>query len=97
MRYINKVKSRHVVGLPTFVVIIIVVKKGFNVRAMFDQSCFSLSVNHNTLHHFFACTFYHFTCLPILEGSITGITKYGYDKYFSIAAWGKSGGSYDAK
>ena len=28
---------------------------------------------------------------------IKRITKYDYDKYFSIYAWGKSGGSCDAK
>ena len=78
-------------------VINIVVKKGFNVRDMFAQCYFALPVNHNTLHHFFAWKFYHFTCLNILEGAIIRITKYDHDRYFSISAWGKSVGSFDAK
>ena len=32
-----------------------------------------------------------------MEGDITRITNYDYYKYFSIVAWGKSGGSCDAK
>ena len=79
------------------VVISIVVKKGFNVRAMFAQSYFALPVLHNVLHHFFSWAFYHFTCLPILEGYIIIITNYEYDKYFSISTWGKSGASCDIK
>ena len=78
------------------VVIRIVVKKGFNVQAMIDQYYFALPVNHNTLHHFF-WNFNHFTFLPILEGAIIGITNHDYDKYFSIATWGKSDESCDAK
>ena len=70
-----------------FVVIVIVVKTGFNVRDMFHQYYFSLSVNHNTLH-FFAWTFYHFTCLPILEGDVIRIPDYEYDKYLSISTYG---------
>ena len=35
------------------VVIRIVLKTGFNVRAMFVQFYFALPVNHNTLHHLF--------------------------------------------
>ena len=64
---------------------------------MFSQYYFALPVNHNTLHHIFSCTFYHFTSLPILEGAMIRITNYEYDKYFSIYAWGKSGGPCDAK
>ena len=32
-----------------------------------------------------------------MEGDIVRITNCDYDKYFSIAAWGKSGGTCDAK
>ena len=64
---------------------------------MFDQSHFILPMFHNISHHFFACKFYHFTCLPILEGYVISITSYEYDKYFSTGAWGKPGGSCDAK
>ena len=70
------------------VVIIIVVKNRFNVRYMFDQSYFALPVHHNTLHYFFAYTFYHFTCLPILEGDIIRITNHDYDEYLSISELG---------
>ena len=38
--------------------------------------------------NFFAWKFYHFTCLTILEGDILQMTRYDYDKYFVIAAWG---------
>ena len=64
---------------------------------MFAQSYFVLPVNHNTLDHFFAWTFYHFTCFHILEGAIIRITKYDYNKYFSITALAISGGSCDLK
>ena len=75
----------------------IVAKAGFNVRSMFDQYYFLLPVLHKIFHHFVSWKFYHLTCLPILEGYTTRITNYDYDKYFSIAAWRKSGGSCDAK
>ena len=60
---------------------------------MFAQSYFELAVVHNILHHFFVWIFYHFPYLPILEVDMALITKYEYDKYFSIATWGKQGGS----
>ena len=40
---------------------------------------------------------YPFTCLHIPKGYIVQITKYDYDRYFSIAVRGKSCGTYDAK
>ena len=49
------------------------------------------------LNNCFAWIFHHLTCLNILEGDITSITNYDYYKYFSISAWGISGGSCDAK
>ena len=64
---------------------------------MFAQSYFALPELHNILHHFFAWTFYHFTCLPILEGDIIRIANYDHDKYFTIAAWGESVGLWDEK
>ena len=64
---------------------------------MFVESYFSLPVLYNILHHFFALKFYHFNCLPILEGDIIRITNYDYDIYFSISVWGKSDGSCDAE
>ena len=64
---------------------------------MFAQYYFVIPVLHNILNHFFALTLYHFTCLPILEGDITRITKYDYDKYFIISALVNSGGTCDAK
>ena len=98
LRYVKKVKCRHGIGIPTTCVYQNYGDKtDFNVRAMFYQSYFSLPVLHNILHHFFAWTFYNFTCFPINEGYILRITNYGYDKYFSISAHGKSGGSRDEK
>ena len=96
--YTNKVKYRHDIGLPTACDYHNCGEKiGSNVRAIFDQYYFSLPVLHNILHHFSAWTFYHFTYLPILERYILCITNYDYDKYFSIAAWIKSGATCDAK
>ena len=60
---------------------------------MFVQFYFTLPVIYNILHPFFAWNFYHFAYLPILEGGIVRISNYDYDKYFSIDAWVKSGGS----
>ena len=64
---------------------------------MFYQSYFGLLIFHNILHHCFAWKFYNFTFLPIFEVGIISITNNDYDKYFSIEAWGKPGGSCDAK
>ena len=64
---------------------------------MFAKYYFVLPLIHNILHHFFTWAFFHLTCLPILEGYILPIENYDYDKYFSTAAWGKSGGTCDAK
>ena len=88
--YINNVKSRHVIRLPTTC--------GYHrVIYMYSKSYFSVPVNHNTLHHFFASTFYHFPCLHILKEAVISITNYNYGKYFSIAAWVIFGVSYDSK
>ena len=72
-------------------------KSGFNVRAMFSQSYFSLPVLHNILNHFLTRTFDQFTCLPILEVDINIIINYDNDTYFSISTWEKLGASCDAK
>ena len=64
-----------------------------NIRA----SYFVLPVNENIFHHYFNCTFYHFTCLIISKGDKIRITKYDYNKYFSIAVWVKPGEYYDIK
>ena len=61
------------------------------MKAMFDQYYFSLSLLNKILHNYFACTFYHFSCLSILEGGIIRMTKYDHDKYLSIATWGELG------
>ena len=95
MRYIRKVKSRYGIVTPTtYGYQHCVEKTGFNVRAMFAQSYLALPVLNNILHHFFAWTFHHFTFSPILEDDIVRTINYDYDKYFSITAWGKSGGSH---
>ena len=53
LRYINRAKSRHGIGLPTTCGYYNCGgKTGFNIIAMFALSYFSLPVNHNTLHHF---------------------------------------------
>ena len=91
-RYINKAKHRHVIGLlKACGYYNCGGKTGFIVRDMFDQYYSALPVNYNKLHHF-SWTFYHLTCLPILEGDTIRITNYDHDKYFSISTWGKSGG-----
>ena len=75
----------------------IVVRK----RALMIEICLiSLTLNYQsnkTYCIFFAWAFYHFTCFTVLEGDIVRIRNYDYDKYFKIAAWGKSGGTCDAK
>ena len=71
-------------------------KTGFNVRSMFAQSYYALPLYHKILY-IFSLTCYHFTCLPIPEVDIVWIKNYDYNKYFSIDAWVKSGGSCDAK
>ena len=50
---------------------------------MFDKSYFELKVLHKIFHNLFAWTFYHFTCLPLLEGDIVRIINYNHDIYFS--------------
>ena len=94
--YTKKVKSRHGIGLSTTNAHHNFGKKTvFTVRDMFDRYYFSLPVLHNILHDLFARTFHHFPCYPIMGGEIVRIEKYHHDKYFSIAAWGNSGGSFD--
>ena len=58
---------------------------------------FVLPLLHNILYLFFAWTFYHFACLPILELDIVRISNYDHDKYFRIAACRKSGVPVDAR
>ena len=76
--------------------IIIVVRK----QVLMFELCFlgiTLHYQYYTTYLFFSCIFYHFTCLPILEGDIVRIANYDHDKRSSIHAWGKSAGSCDAK
>ena len=97
LRYINKVKSRHGIELPTTC--------GYQncgeKRVLMLELCLLDLIFHyqyyTTYCIFFHWAFYHFTCLPILRGDIIRITNYDNDKYFTIAAWGESGGSRDAK
>ena len=51
-------KSRHIFGIPKLVIIIIVAKNGFIIRAMFAKYNFVLPVLHNILPFF---------CLNTLE------------------------------
>ena len=98
MRYINKVKPRKGFGPPTTCGYQNCGEKTcFNVRAMFAQYEFASTVLQNILHHFFAWEFCRFTCLPITKGCIVQITNHDYDKYFSISALEKSGGTCDPK
>ena len=84
----NDFKSRRGIRLPTICEDQNCGKEtGFCGRAMFVQYNFALPVLHNILHHFFACKFYHFTCLTVLEGDMVWITNYDYNKYFSISEW----------
>ena len=93
LRYLNKVKSRHVIGLPTVCEYQHFDEKiGYNVRTMFVQSYCSLLVLYNILHGEFVWKFYHFTCLHIMEGGIVHNRNKDHDKYLSIYVWGKSGG-----
>ena len=74
MKYINKLNKIHGIGLLTTCGYQYCgVKTYFNVIAMFDHSYFVLPVLQNTLHHFFAWIFYHFTFLPIFGGDIIRI------------------------
>ena len=53
--------------------------------------------DYYTTYFIFLWVFCHFTCLYIMDGDILWIVNYGYDKYFSIAAWRESGGTCEAK
>ena len=64
---------------------------------MFPQSYFALPVFQKYFTFFPPWASQNFTCLPILEGDIVQIKNYDYDKYFSISAWRKLGGTYDTK
>ena len=98
LSYIKKVKFRHVIKLTTTCGYKNCdEQRGFNVRYTFAKYYFALPVLHNILNHFFAWTFYHFTCLRKMKGDIVWMTNYDYDKYFSISARGKSDGLCDEK
>ena len=65
MIYINKVKSRHVIGLlTTFGYHNFGESAGFNARGMFNQYYFALLVNNNTWQPFFFLLG-HFIILPV--------------------------------
>ena len=96
MSYIKKVKYRHGIGIPaTCRYHNCGDKIGLKFKDMFDQSFFEFTVLH--IIYIFLCTFYHFTCLPIIIGDIMSIKNFDYDEYFSITALGKSGVTCDAK
>ena len=88
-------KSRHGIVIPTTFFIGIVVRKQISI----SELCL-LNVTFRYQYYkkyciFFSSTFYHFKYFSILEGYIVRFTNYDYDKYFSMAAWGKLGGSCD--
>ena len=90
-------KSRHGIGLPTSCGYQHCDKKtDFNARDMFAQSWFALPVLHKYLHLFFPGDFIISPVCLFLK-DIISITNYDYDRYFSISAWGKLGGSCEAK
>ena len=79
MRYVNKAKLRHGLGLPTTCGFHNCCgKTGFNIRAIFDQSYFALTVLNNILHHFsLGCFIISLVCLFCK-------TNFHYDKIISI-------------
>ena len=74
LSYINRVKYRHGIGIPTtYGYQYCADKTCFNVRSMFSLSYFTLPVLNNILHIFLRVHFVDFTCLLILEVDIIRI------------------------
>ena len=77
LRYIKKVKSIHVIGLPTTCIYQNCGEKtGFNVPDIFFSIllCIYSITQHITKKS--SCVFYHFTCFSIKERDIVWITNY---------------------
>ena len=53
----------------------------------------------NTIHHFLASHFVHFTCIPIVDDKIVRISNENYEKkdWIRIAAWGEGAGNSEAE
>ena len=89
LKYINKVKSRHGIGLPetcgyqSF---------GEKQVLMLEICLLTTSIKQHNIAYCFAWKFYFFTWFPILEGYIIEIKNYDCDKYFIIFALGEPGG-----
>ena len=85
LRYANKAKSRHVIGIPTTCGY-----QHYGQKVLMLEICLLNLILHfqwiTTHCIIFAWKFYHFTCLSILEGYIVNITNYDYNKYLSISA-----------
>ena len=79
MRYINKVKSRHGIGIPAVCGYQNFGEKiVFNVRAMFSQSYFFFPILYNILYN---CLNGHFNILPFLY------TESRYSTDYQLLTW----------
>ena len=68
-----------------------------NIAAMFVQLIFAFDLLHNSVHHFFAWTFVHFTPVVRVNGERIYLFNDGTDIDFILAAWGAGGGREEAK
>ena len=64
---------------------------------MFVQLIFAFDLLHNSVHHFFAWTFVHFTPVVRVNGERIYLFNDGTDIDFILASWGAGGGREEAK
>jgi hypothetical protein len=96
--YIKRIKTRFGIGVPTTCTYQYCGDTlNLNIAAMFVQLIFAFDLLHNSVHHFFAWTFVHFT--PVVRFNEERIYAFngGTDIDFILTVWGAGGGREEAK
>ena len=96
--YINRIQARYGIGIPTTC--------GYqycgdttdmHIEAMFAVLIFAQDIVHNSVHHFLAWTFPHFTPVVRVDSDLIYVFNNNTDIDFILAAWGTSGGNEESR
>jgi hypothetical protein len=68
-----------------------------HIEAMFAVLIFAQDIVHNSVHHFLAWTFPHFTPVVRVDSDLIYIFNNNTDIDFILAAWGTSGGNVESR
>ena len=96
--YIEKIKTQFGIGVPTTCAYQYCGDtSNTNIEAIFVQLIFAFDILYNSVHHFFAWTFVHFTPVVRVKGERIYVFYDETDIDFILVAWGADGGREESK